>query len=136
MRKVRCLSLIVLVPALMVGAVGPALAAGPHGHGVSGPGWYGPRYGSWYGPRYGPWFGPRWGPRPWGWGVYAYPVPVGVLPAPEVVEEPPVYVERAPAPGEPGSWYYCEDPQGYYPYVQQCRAEWMRVAPPPAPPGQ
>jgi len=28
-------------------------------------------------------------------------------------------------------WYFCRDPQGYYPYVKTCKADWQRVAPHP-----
>jgi hypothetical protein len=28
-------------------------------------------------------------------------------------------------------WYYCTNPQGYYPYVQECLGSWHAV--PPAP---
>jgi hypothetical protein len=47
-----------------------------------------------------------------------------------------VYVERAdedtaPAGEQPGYWYYCEDPKGYYPYVESCPQGWRRVAPTP-----
>lgn len=38
-------------------------------------------------------------------------------------------------PGTDGgySWYYCNNPPGYYPYVQQCRGPWRPVQ--PTPPG-
>ena len=38
-------------------------------------------------------------------------------------------------PGTEGgySWYYCNNPPGYYPYVQQCRGPWRAVD--PTPPG-
>jgi hypothetical protein len=26
-------------------------------------------------------------------------------------------------------WYYCSDPAGYYPYVQNCSKAWMQVVP-------
>jgi hypothetical protein len=26
-------------------------------------------------------------------------------------------------------WYYCENPAGYYPYVQSCSKGWMQVVP-------
>jgi len=52
--------------------------------------------------------------------------------------EPPVYVERGQPPAaaqtepEPGNyWYYCSNPDGYYPYVKQCPGGWQRVAPQP-----
>lgn len=28
-------------------------------------------------------------------------------------------------------WYYCEDPPGYYPYIQQCNGPWEPVPPTP-----
>lgn len=27
-----------------------------------------------------------------------------------------------------GSWYLCDDPAGYYPYVAACRTQWRQVA--------
>jgi hypothetical protein len=36
-----------------------------------------------------------------------------------------------PAPGP--VWYYCDNPQGYYPYVQSCGSGWRQV--PATPPG-
>src|SRR5574337_430131 len=45
---------------------------------------------------------------------YAYPYPVYSSPA--VVEaSPPVYAQP-----QQQYWYYCQNPQGYYPYVSQC----------------
>ncbi len=29
-------------------------------------------------------------------------------------------------------WYYCEDPPGYYPYIQQCNGPWEPVPPTPS----
>jgi len=53
---------------------------------------------------------------------------------------PVEYVEMAPPPA-PGakpsaanSWYYCKDPDGYYPYVKSCKANWEVV--PAQPPGK
>src|SRR5215470_15294259 len=59
--------------------------------------------------------GPYWGPYYWEPYPYYYPPPVVVTP-------PPIYVQPAPqtpSPPPPAStyWYYCEDPQGYYPNV-------------------
>jgi len=71
------------------------------------------------------------------------PIPLGVpywvpYPAPPVVvAPPPVYVEPSlppQAPPPPQYWYYCEDPKGYYPYVQQCPGGWMQVVPSTTPP--
>ena len=41
-----------------------------------------------------------------------------------VYRQPPVYIQR-----EPYYWYYCPDPNGYYPHVPNCRQEWRRVVP-------
>ena len=63
--------------------------------------------------------------------------PYSYYPAPVVVQRPPVYVEQPAVPqaqAQPlpsGSWYYCNDSQAYYPYVQECAGGWQRVAPTP-----
>ena len=46
--------------------------------------------------------------------VYAYPT----YPAPVYQAPPPTY------------WYYCQNPQGYYPYVPQCPGGWLTVVAP------
>jgi len=68
------------------------------------------------------WLGPGW------WGP-PYPYPAA---PPVIIQQPPVYV---PAPPAPVYWYYCPNPQGYYPYIQQCPPGWMQVVPPNTPPG-
>jgi hypothetical protein len=57
----------------------------------------------------------------------------GYYAAPRVVieQEPPVYVQPEE---EPYYWYYCQDPQGYYPYVRNCPGGWMKVVPDVTPP--
>jgi hypothetical protein len=73
------------------------------------------------------------GPGFW-WGqpypYYWYPPPY-YPPPPAVAEEPPVYVERQPAPPAPpppsAEWYYCSSAKGYYPNVQSCPEDWVRV---------
>jgi len=49
---------------------------------------------------------------------------------------PPYYAAPAPAPAAAPapaqapaaqSWYYCDNPKGYYPYVQSCSA-WRQVS--------
>jgi hypothetical protein len=81
-------------------------------------------------------------PVGWGWGYppppyyYYPPAPVVVVPqAPvEYVEAEPA-VPPAPAasaaPGPSNMWYYCQKPQGYYPYVKQCPGGWQSVTPHP-----
>ncbi|MCM0083783.1 hypothetical protein L4X63_19530 [Geomonas sp. Red32] len=80
--------------------------------------------------RGGVYFGPMWGP--WWWGP-----PVVVQQEPVIIrEEPPIYIQQQPQPEPQQYWYYCSDPNGYYPYVKKCPKGWMRVAPTPAPPDE
>ena len=72
----------------------------------------------------GPYWGPYWEPY---WAPYVYP-PVVVAPPPTVYVEPAPLGSMQP-PQE--YWYYCDDPQGYYPSVQQCPGGWRPVAPTP-----
>ncbi len=62
--------------------------------------------------------------------------PYGYYEAPPVViqQEPPVYVQ--PEQEEANYWYYCQNPQGYYPYVKSCPGGWMKVVPNVTPPNQ
>ncbi|SRR5208283_1380272 len=110
------------------------------------------RYYGWHRPRVvvavgvSPWWGPPFAP----WGFYpppvvAFPAPVAVVPPPVVVQPqlpppPPVYVERddapppvaeeqaVPGPQEVGAyWYYCPGAREYYPKVETCSQQWVRV---------
>ncbi len=36
-------------------------------------------------------------------------------PPPVVVQRPTVYIQATP---QPQYWYYCQNPQGYYPYLR------------------
>jgi hypothetical protein len=102
----------------------------PHVDIVIGAPWPRPYY---HGPRYGY---PGYGYPGYGWG---YPYPPVVIPPP-VIYSPPaptVYIERAPEPGQPaateqplaGYWYWCADPQGWYPNVGECAGGWQPVPP-------
>jgi hypothetical protein len=78
------------------------------------------------------WVGYRgwWGP----WFYWGAPVVVGPPYAPPPVvmqQQPPVYAE--PEQNQ-NYWYYCQNPQGYYPYINSCPGGWMKVVPQPAPP--
>jgi hypothetical protein len=76
-----------------------------------------------------PYWAPHWAPYAYPYGYpYPYP-PVVVAPPPQVYGQPSPPVPVQPPP--PSSWYYCEHPQGYYPYVQQCPGGWRPVAPTP-----
>ncbi|MDE2365832.1 MAG: hypothetical protein KGM95_02735, partial [Betaproteobacteria bacterium] len=87
---------------------------------------------------YGWGWGWGWGPPYWGWGGpyygygyygYGYP-PVAAMPS-----APPVYIQRQdiePSAPQPNYWYYCRNPEGYYPYVKECAEGWVQVAPQPS----
>lgn len=90
-----------------------------------------------FGGFWDPWWG--WGPADY-WG--GYPYPYYYPPYPYAYPDPAYYAPPAgPAPqaqaaaptqftGAPPQqfWYYCDNPQGYYPYVQNCGAAWRQVA--------
>jgi hypothetical protein len=62
------------------------------------------------------------------WEFYNYP-PVVIAPSPRIYVEPlPPVVAQPPSPSY---WYYCEDFQAYYPYVQECPGGWRPVTPTP-----
>lgn len=73
-----------------------------------------------------------WGPGYYGYGTYYAPPPVYVEPpvyvVPRVYVAPPVYAPppvQGAAPSQ--SWYYCDNPQGYYPHVPECSTAWRQV---------
>jgi hypothetical protein len=92
-----------------------------------------------YGYPYYPYWGDYWGydylyPPDSPYGDYGAP-----LPPPNSGSDP------SAAGGSPEAsdgttsgqyWYYCDSPQGYYPYVKKCSHDWQPVtaAPPPPPP--
>ena len=51
---------------------------------------------------------------------YPYPYPSAVV----IERQPQAYIQR-----EPYYWYYCPEPSGYYPYVQNCPRGWQQVVP-------
>ena len=111
-----------------------ASSAGGHGHHKPRPYGYGYRYTYGYGPRIviGGFFGPGpWWPRSWS-PYYPAGGPTYVSSPPVVVQQAPVYAE--PPEESPSYWYYCQSPQGYYPYVPRCSSGWMQVVPPQGPP--
>ena len=84
------------------------------------------------GPSFGFYFGAPLYSRPY------YPYPYQPYYPPTIVTvpvNPPVYIERSqPQPTQPlesGYWYYCSNPEGYYPYVQDCPDGWRQVDPIP-----
>lgn len=54
---------------------------------------------------------------------------------PPVPAQPPVYIEQREAPAVPEDyyWYYCDKPEGYYPYIKKCPNGWQKVEPTPPP---
>jgi hypothetical protein len=84
--------------------------------------------------RRGHWYhGHHLGRNGWWWIVggvwYFYPTPVYPYPDPFLPPGPPVAVAPpVQAPPQPQQyWYYCRNPEGYYPYVPQCRVPWEAV---------
>lgn len=73
--------------------------------------------------------------HPHHWPHVAIPAVVPVAPvAPVVLAPPRIYVEQAPARTavpvlESGYWYYCNEAGAYYPYVQTCPGDWIKVQP-------
>jgi hypothetical protein len=68
-------------------------------------------------------------PAPW----YYYPPPPVVYAPPVYVPPPAPYPYPSPLPQpaavapQAQNWYYCDNPRGYYPYVQNCNHEWRPV---------
>jgi hypothetical protein len=89
-----------------------------------------PAYGA---PAYGP--GPYWGLRP-DWGPPVLVAPPYAYPAPPIVVVPQQLQGYAQNQQESGYWYYCQNPQGYYPYIKSCPGGWMKVVPETVPPGR
>jgi hypothetical protein len=62
---------------------------------------------------------------------YAAPPAVMVAPPPSYVVSPPqtVIVTQPQPQGAPAPqyWYYCDNPAGYYPYVQSCNGTFRPV---------
>ena len=78
---------------------------------------------------------------PIGWSYYPPPPPryyYDYYPPPVVMTPPPqqVYIEQAPKQAAPPQsyWYYCTNPQGYYPTVKECPGGWLKVVPQPTAP--
>lgn len=101
-----------------------------HGHGYGGHPYFGLGiYGAW------PWFYPGYAADFSGYGLPVYadsfysqaPAPVQY-----VDMAPPAVSGAKAAPGN--AWYYCKNPEGYYPYVKACDYAWEVV--PAQPPVQ
>ncbi|NJD34379.1 MAG: hypothetical protein FIA96_06025 [Betaproteobacteria bacterium] len=129
---------------------GHSSSGGYHGH----PAWRSGRHGGHWGPSVGIYYGAGfgyWGPWNYGWGLgyavpypypYAYPYSTAypLAYAPVVINSTPIeqtYIQRDPVPEAAvqaaptvNYWYYCTQPAGYFPYVQNCNQAWIKVVPP------
>lgn len=125
--KVACLVIV------MIGSiVGNSVWARGHGGGHHGGGRH---YGGGWGYGHGGYYGGI-GLGIYGWPYYfpyyAYPPAVVTVPA-----TPPVYIQQsAPTVQQypSGYWYYCYNPEGYYPYIKKCLNDWQQVEPIPSAP--
>ena len=121
-------ALLVIFAASLLGSMAPAMAA-PRGHFRDG--FHGPRSRSHVGVYFGgSYFNPYWS---WPYWSYSYPYPYyyppyAYYPPPYPPADYPGYDGSAtPGPAPAQSWYYCDDPSGYYPYVQSCKGPWRAV---------
>lgn len=130
-----------MVSALSLLAANAEARPAGHGHDFHGRDFHGFNHG-----ELGLWRGGHWihdfhdGRFAWWWTVDGfwyfypepiYPYPMYVPPALIVQQAPPVPTGLPPAQ----SWYYCDNPNGYYPYVASCNGAWREVpvTPPAAP---
>jgi hypothetical protein len=132
----------VLAALLLPAMTGPGRAQ-EHWHDEGHEGWHDEHGGPWH--HYGDihhfhehdvaiWRGGHWfhgdhdGRLGWWWIVegswYFYPAPIYPYPDPYL----PPTVAAAPRP----TYWYCNNPAGYYPYVPQCAVPWQPVTPPPS----
>lgn len=138
MKKIFRKPLAMALAACLAGAVSqPALARVHHGQGHHGGGFHGRHHGSHHGGHHH-YHGHRWHgsygfymdltPAFWyPWYYHPYPYYGG---ATIIVQQPVQYVSRED--NSRNYWYYCHNPKGYYPYVSQCNAQWVKVRPFPA----
>jgi len=103
-------------------AVSATAMAHRHFHG------YGPRFGVglyinpfplYYGPAY--YYGPEYYPQ-----VVVRPAPITEYVEPGYAVSP-APAAAAPQPGQTGDWYYCHNPDGFYPSIKTCPSGWQRV---------
>jgi len=108
---------------------------GDGGHYGGGRGYYGPR-GSYGRSSFGFYFGAPFYPYPYYSYPYQYPYyyPPAIITVPVT---PPVYIQQSPPAAQQnpsGYWYYCNSPEGYYPYIKDCPNGWQQVEPTPSAP--
>ena len=103
------------------------------GHGWRGHGHYGKH--SWGGVGVSIGVGSYWWPYGYPyvgsyWWPYSYPSGYPYTYSPQISVQPAQPLSLQP-PASPPVWYYCDNPAGYYPYVQQCPGGWRTVPPSP-----
>ena len=125
--------IVILATMLFTSAI-PGHAWGGGGHGGGGHGFHGGhgwRGHGWRGAGVTVGVGPYWGLYGWPYGYpYAYPYAYPYTYPSQIYVQPSQQLSIEP-PSSPPVWYYCDNPQGYYPYVQQCPGGWRTVAPSP-----
>ncbi|HKO88495.1 MAG TPA: hypothetical protein VJU83_08255 [Burkholderiales bacterium] len=84
------------------------------------------RRGYWHHGHHGSRFGWWWvvGPAFYFYSGPVYPYPDPYIPPAVVVESVPIMQSEDT---DPAYYYFCENPEGYYPYVQECATEWIPV---------
>lgn len=106
-------------------AAGAALLSSPAEARWHGGGWHSGVYVG-VGGFYDPWW-PGYYPGYWGPAYYPYYADPPVT----VIQQAPI--AQAPVVQAPPVYYYCDNPGGYYPYVQQCSLPWRQVPAQPQP---
>jgi hypothetical protein len=96
---------------------------------------YAPPYA--YAPQYPLAYPPNGNPSP------GYPSQPNYQPPPNYQSQPNDQSQTEPPPdqySQQQTWFYCQDPQGYYPDVESCNTQWQRVpvspSSPPVPPSE
>lgn len=142
MKKTIWITLVTLA-LLQINPLAVQAGRGGHGgyrgnHGYRGHGGYkGYRGYRGHGGHYGVqlWLGPGlFGPYYPYYPYYSYYPYYPYYPSPPVViqQQPQEYIVKpVPQQTEQAYWYYCQDPEGYYPYVQRCSSGWTKVLPTP-----
>jgi hypothetical protein len=125
------LVVIVILATVLCASAIPGYTRGGRGHGGGGHGFHGGH--SFHGGHrwgglgvtigVGPYWGPYWWPYSYPY-AYSYVYPYTYLPQVYVQPSQPLSIQP---PSSPPVWYYCDNPQGYYPYVQQCPGGWRTV---------
>lgn len=112
-----------------------------HGHshlnlGINLGGYYAPGFYGYGGYRRYGYGGYGFGGYGYGYPSFSYPPYYAYPPTVIVPPTPPVYIQQQQAQPsiqpQTNYWYYCQNPDGYYPYVENCPGGWLQVAPQPS----